>query len=163
MNSTHINMYDPSKNEQNKNEDIVKEIEAKIDNYIGNEKLIIEGTQELNKAEEIARGISKGQAVNDEDMVYIRAKNPQMLEEAKSAKNIKYKLELEIRETKTREDEIELINKAKKRVEQLNTFENEKNSFWRNLYLESIEEAKNNSHIENKVERKRKMGVNELV
>lgn len=162
-----ISMSDPNTIEENRSEDIIKEIDedtrSKIDYYVGLERQILEISQQRSKIEEIARRISKGQAVNDEDIAYIRNKNPQMLEQAREAKNLKLRVEMDIRAAKTREEAVEIINTAKKSALQFNVSENETNLFVGQLYLESIEEAKKNSNIEAKRERKRKMGINELV
>lgn len=123
--------------------------------------LIIEVQKERTKSENIARKIAKGEAINDDELKYIREKNPELLNKAEEAKEKVKNLKLSLESAKTKENAKELLYKAKSGAIQLMVTENINISFQGKLELEEISKI-NYDVVDNRKRKKLKI-LNELV
>lgn len=86
-----------------------KKEEVSKDDGVGG--LLLELQKERIKTEEIAKKIVRGEAVNSEDLQYIKDKNPSLLDKASEFKNERKVLEGKIRSAKSRKEAIDILNK----------------------------------------------------
>lgn len=122
--------------------------QRKEDNTIG--ALLVELEEEQRKVNKIAEKIARGESINSEEYKYIKETNPNILDKASEANNLRKRLEHEISSAKTKEEADAIISKAKElSFQPINT--NEKNAvFIQKLSLVAIEKAQNNSNINSK-------------
>lgn len=111
--------------------------------------LLLDIEKERSKTEEIARKIAIGQAVDSEDIKYIREKNPALLDKANEFKNNRKVLEGKIRGAKTREEARDILNREKNSSNKLSVSEGDL-GITLNLHKNIIEQAEKNTNINSK-------------
>ncbi|MGL5353789.1 MAG: hypothetical protein ACRDA5_10780 [Clostridium sp.] len=157
--NNNANMYMESKS--NGVVDLLKPKEqVKRDGSMGS--LILEMQKEKEKAEEIAKKIARGKAVNSEDMKYLRAKNPSLLDKAVNVNNERKILEMKISGAKSKEEAQRIVRSAKSLAIDISLIPGTDSITESKLNLESIKEAMNNTNIESRKYKEKKQGIDEF-
>lgn len=134
--------------------------EVKRDGSMGS--LILEMQKEKEKAEEIARKIARGKAVNSEDMKYLREKNPNLLDKAINVNNERKILEMKISGAKSKEEAQRIIRSAKKSAIDISLIPGTDNIAESKLNLEAIKESIINTNLESRKYKDKKNGIDKF-
>lgn len=157
--NNNTNMYRESKS--NGVVDLLKpKEEVKRDGSMGS--LILEMQKEKEKAEEIARKIARGKAVNSEDMKYLREKNPNLLDKAINVNNERKILEMKISGAKSKEEAQRIIRSAKKSAIDISLIPGTDNIAESKLNLEAIKESIINTNLECRKCKDKKQGIDKF-
>lgn len=136
-----------------------KKEEVSKDDGVGG--LLLELQKERIKTEEIAKKIVRGEAVNSEDLQYIKDKNPSLLDKASEFKNERKVLEGKIRSAKSRKEAIDILNREKS--SKMNLLINEGNlGAVLKLHEENIKQIEKNTNIDLKKDKEDKKSINKL-